>query len=98
MIINATTISRPVAVVSIQKENLSNRQPARTYSEAEQQPSQDKVSFSSTDHVAASLTRAALQSLPSRQAKVDALKQTVSAGEYQLDSAKIAASLANASV
>lgn len=59
---------------------------------------EDSTTFSSSSHSVYSLTQAALEAVPSRQVKVEALKQAVSSAQYQLDSDKIAESLVNADV
>ena len=58
--------------------------------------SEDTTSFTSDKQTVQSLSQTALQTFPSRQVKVETLKLAVNSAQYQLDSAKIAASLANA--
>jgi flagellar biosynthesis anti-sigma factor FlgM len=65
---------------------------------AQQSTTEDTTSFTSGNSTVQSLSQAALQVIPSRQAKVEALKQAVNSAEYQLDNAKIAESLTNAEV
>jgi flagellar biosynthesis anti-sigma factor FlgM len=60
-------------------------------------PAQDTVDFTSKQTIA-SLAQAATGQSDARAAKVQALKQAVEQGQYQLDSAKIAAALVNADV
>jgi flagellar biosynthesis anti-sigma factor FlgM len=64
----------------------------------QQATTEDTTSFTSDKQTVQSLSRTAIQTIPSRQAKVEALKQAVNSAQYQLDSDKIAASLANAEV
>jgi flagellar biosynthesis anti-sigma factor FlgM len=57
---------------------------------------EDKTTLSSTPASVASLAKTALQPSPSREARLEALKQQVSSAQYQLDSAKIAEALSSA--
>jgi flagellar biosynthesis anti-sigma factor FlgM len=66
-----------------------NAQPATT---------EDKTTFSSGTDSVQSLSNTALQTVPSRQDKVEALRQAVNSAQYQLDADKIAESLANADI
>lgn len=59
------------------------------------QTEEDTTNFTSSTNSVQSLIKTALQSTPSRQAKVEALRQQVKAAEYQFDSAKIAQSIAD---
>ncbi len=56
----------------------------------------DTTSFTSDKQTVQSLSNTAVQTFPTRQVKVENLKLAVNSAQYQLDSAKIAASLANA--
>jgi len=58
-------------------------------------PQEDTTAFSSTATAVDTLTQAALQTVPTRQQKVESLKDAVNGAQYQLDAAKIAASLAS---
>ena len=58
--------------------------------------SEDTTSFTSDKQTVHSLSQAAIQTFPSRQVKVETLKQAVNSAQYQLDSAKIAQSLVSA--
>ncbi len=60
--------------------------------------SEDTTSFTSGKQTVQSLGQTALQTFPSRQVKVETLKQAVNSAQYQLDSAKIAQSLVNSEV
>ncbi len=59
---------------------------------------EDTTTLSSSSDSVQSLTQIALETIPSRTAKVDSLKQAVSSGQYQLDPAKIADALATSDV
>lgn len=59
---------------------------------------EDTTAFTSGNSTVQSLTQTALAVVPSRQDKVEALKQAVSSAQYQLDADKIAASLASADI
>ncbi len=65
---------------------------------AKKPTTEDTTAFSSDTSAVSSLTQTALQTTPSRQARVESLKQAVSSAQYQLDADKIAASLANSDV
>jgi flagellar biosynthesis anti-sigma factor FlgM len=65
---------------------------------AKQSTTEDTTSFTSGNATVQSLGQAALQTFPSRQSKVELLKQAVNSAQYQLDDAKIAESLTNAEV
>jgi len=55
---------------------------------------EDRTTFSSTGTQIQSLTAEAMNTPPVRQDKVDALKQSVASGEYQLDPSSIASAIA----
>jgi len=55
-----------------------------------QSATEDRITFSSDTTSVQSLTRQALNSPEVRQDKVDALRQSVNSGAYQLDAVKIA--------
>ncbi len=59
------------------------------------QTTEDTTTFSSSTNSIQALAKAAVQISPTRQVKVEALRQAVNSAEYQLDSAKIAQSIAN---
>ena len=59
---------------------------------------EDKTTLTSGSDSVKALTTTALQTDPSRAAKVASLKQAVSSGQYQLDPAKIADSLSSSDV
>ena len=56
---------------------------------------QDWTSFHSDSNSVLSLTSQALNSPEVRQATVDALRQSVSSGQYQVDATKIALAISN---
>ena len=60
--------------------------------------SEDKTTLTSNSSKVQTLTNAALTTSTARAAKVDALKQAVSSGQYQLDSSKTAEALTSAKV
>ena len=59
---------------------------------------EDTTNFTSDTTSVKSLTQTALETSPSRQVRVESLKQAVSSAQYKLDADKIAASLADADV
>lgn len=60
-----------------------------------QGPAQDWTSFHSDGSSVLSLTRQALNSPEVRQGTVDALRQSINGGQYQVDATKIAAAISN---
>ena len=60
--------------------------------------SEDRTTLSSSSESVKSLTKTALQPVPSRQARVEALKLAVNNAQYQLDTAQIAAALSSSEV
>ena len=56
---------------------------------------QDRTSFQSDSNSVLALTSQALSSPEVRQGTVDALRQSVNSGQYQVDAAKIAAAISN---
>lgn len=89
--VTTTDLSHQVSNDGVAQAANSKSQPASRHATTE-----DTTSFSTGTLSVQSLGQAALQTFPSRQTKVEALKQQVSSAEYQLDSAKIAESLINA--
>ena len=62
---------------------------------ATQGATQDWTSFHSDSNSVLSLTSQALSSPEVRQGTVDALRQSVNSGQYQVDAAKIAAAISD---
>jgi flagellar biosynthesis anti-sigma factor FlgM len=83
--INPAATQLPVENVGAR---VSNSEPASTQAAA-----QDWTSFHSDSASVQSLTNQALNSPEVRQGTVDALRQSVSSGQYQLDATKIAAAI-----
>jgi flagellar biosynthesis anti-sigma factor FlgM len=83
--INPAATQLPVDNVAAR---VSNGEPATTQAAA-----QDWTSFHSDSTSVQSLTNQALNSPEIRQGTVDALRQSVSSGQYQLDPNKIAAAI-----
>jgi flagellar biosynthesis anti-sigma factor FlgM len=83
--INPAAVQLPVDNVGAR---VSNGGPATTQAAA-----QDWTSFHSDSTSVQSLTSQALNSPQVRQGTVDALRETVNSGQYQLDPAKIAAAI-----
>jgi flagellar biosynthesis anti-sigma factor FlgM len=71
---------------------------AQTKQATHKADTEDKTTLTSASDSVQGLTKTALQTTPSRAAKVTALKLAVNNATYQLDAAKIAESLANADV
>jgi flagellar biosynthesis anti-sigma factor FlgM len=85
--INPAAVQLPVDNVAAR---VSNGAPASTQAAA-----QDWTSFHSDSTSVQSLTSQALNSPEVRQGTVDALRQAVDGGQYQLDATKIAAAISN---
>ena len=83
--INPAAVQLPVDNVAAR---VSNGGPASTQAAA-----QDWTSFHSDSTSVQSLTNQALNSPEVRQGTVDALRQAVNSGQYQLDATKIAAGI-----
>lgn len=99
MSINALGIVNTDSLQQVDKESAATSAAAKGQQTASHQiSSEDTTSFTSSQQTVQSLSQTALQTFPTRQVKVEALKQAVSSAQYQLDSAKIAQSLANSDV
>jgi flagellar biosynthesis anti-sigma factor FlgM len=83
--INSAAAQLPVDNVAAR---VSTSEPANTQAAA-----QDWTSFHSDSTSVQSLTSQALNSPEIRQGTVDALRESVSSGQYQLDATKIAAAI-----
>jgi flagellar biosynthesis anti-sigma factor FlgM len=84
---------------SVQSKTLSG--PAATKTNGSVQPQQtaeDTTSFTAATSTVQTLSKTALETTPTRQAKVEALRQAVNSAQYQLDSDKIAQSIANSDI
>jgi flagellar biosynthesis anti-sigma factor FlgM len=60
-----------------------------------QSATEDRTTFHSNSNSVQALTSQALNSPEIRQDKVDALRQSVTSGEYKIDAAKIAGAIVN---
>jgi flagellar biosynthesis anti-sigma factor FlgM len=98
MSINALGVAASNGLQVVGNDNAVKTAGEKTQPVAKYSTTEDTTSFTSTNSTVQSLSQAALQTFPSRQSKVDALKQAVSSAQYQLDDAKIAQSLSNAEV
>ena len=84
---------------SVQSKTLSG--PAAAKSAGSVQPKQtaeDTTNFTAATSSTQALSKAAFQPSPSRQVRVEALRQAVNSAQYQLDSDKIAQSIANSDI
>jgi len=89
-----TDSTRQVDNTSVDKVATTN-----THSVSQKPATQeDTTAFTSDSDAVQSLTKAALEVFPSRQVRVEALREAVSSAQYQLDSDKIAASLVDADI
>jgi len=84
----------------VQESGPSTTGVAKSSSSVSPKPAaEDTTSFTSADNSSVqSLTKTALQTIPSRAEKVEALRQAVNSTQYTLDSEKISQSLANSEV
>lgn len=99
MSIKALGVVSTDSLQQVDKESAATSAAAKGQQTARHQiSSEDTTSFTSSQQTVQSLSQTALQTFPTRQVKVEALKQAVSSAQYQLDSAKIAQSLANSDV
>ena len=87
--INPAAVQLPVDNVAAR---VSNGGPANTQAAA-----QDWTSFHSDSSSVLSLTSQALNSPEVRQATVDALRQSVNSGQYQVDATRIADAISQSS-
>jgi anti-sigma28 factor (negative regulator of flagellin synthesis) len=89
-----TDFSKPV-----QGKTLPSSSAAKSASSVQpKQTAEDTTSFTAATNTVQALSKTALQTTPSRQAKVEALRQAVNSAQYQLDSVKISESIANSDV
>lgn len=80
----------------VQDKNLATAAASKTSgSSPNKSAAEDTTSFTSATHTVQTLSRTAIQPVPSRQLRVEALRQAVSSAQYKLDSAKVAQALAN---
>jgi len=98
MSINALGLVNTNSLQEIDKGSVANAASSKSQAAARQATTEDTTSFSSDKQTVQSLTQAAIQPIPSRQAKVEAIKQSVNNAQYQLDSDKIAESLVNSQI
>jgi len=98
MSINALGVVSANSLQEIDNGGVANSASAKNQIARHQATTEDTTSFTSDQQTVQSLSQTAIQTIPSRQARVEALKQAVNSAQYQLDSDKIAASLANADV
>lgn len=83
----------------VQGKSPSTGAASKTSSSAQpKQTADDTTSFTSSTNTVQSLSKTALQTTPSRQVRVEALKQAVKSAQYQLDTAKIAQSLSDSEI
>ena len=81
------------AASHISSEPTAEQVKARQNTETAPAPHEDRATFSAHSQSLRSLVEAAMSSPEVRQDKIDSLKAAVSSGKYELDSAKIAASM-----
>jgi flagellar biosynthesis anti-sigma factor FlgM len=96
MSINALGVVSTNSVQQVANDSAAKAARSKSPTASHSASAEDTTSFISDKHTVQSLSQAAVQVIPSRQAKVEALKQAVNGAQYQLDSAKIAESLVNA--
>jgi anti-sigma28 factor (negative regulator of flagellin synthesis) len=98
MSINALGVAASNGLQIVGNDSAAKTAGQKPQTVANHSTTEDTTSFTSGNSTVQSLSQAALQTFPSRQTKVELLKQAVSSAQYQLDDAKIAESLTNADV
>ena len=92
---NSTTTE---ATKQLDKSQLDKSADLKSQFTTQKTTTEDKATLSSGSDSVTSLSNAALAASPSRTARVESLKQQVSTGQYKLDPAKIADSIASSVV
>jgi flagellar biosynthesis anti-sigma factor FlgM len=87
--------STPATTDAIDQNKVNTKSSKNTQAAAS---TEDTTSLSSVSQSVESLTQTALQTTPTRQARVENLRQAVNNAQYQLDAAQIADSLSSAIV
>jgi flagellar biosynthesis anti-sigma factor FlgM len=82
----------------VQDQSLSTSATRSSSSAPATPAAEDTTSFTSATSSVQSLSQTAIQTIPSRQVKVETLRQAVNSAQYQLDTAKIAQALANSDI
>jgi flagellar biosynthesis anti-sigma factor FlgM len=98
MSVNGLGIGTVNSVQQTNNDSVGVASGAKGTAARQQVSAEDTTSFTSNPQTVQSLGQAALQTFPTRQEKVEALRQAVSGAQYQLDSAKISEALVNADV
>ena len=98
MSVNALGVVSATSLHQVQSDSVTIGSGSKGQAARYQVTSEDTTSFTSDQQTVKSLGQAAIQTFPTRQEKVEALKQAVNGAEYQLDSAKIAEALVSADV
>jgi anti-sigma28 factor (negative regulator of flagellin synthesis) len=84
---------------SVQGKTLADAASAKSAASAQhKQTAEDTTSFTAAANTVQALSKTALQTSPSRQAKVESLRQAVKSAQYQLDSDKISQSIASSDI
>jgi flagellar biosynthesis anti-sigma factor FlgM len=96
MSINALGVASNDFIKQITEDSAAKAPQSKTPPTTQHTTTEDTTSFTTSKPAVQNLTQTALQTTPTRAAKVEALKQQVNSAEYSLDSAKIAESLVNA--
>lgn len=84
---------------SVQSKSPAGAAPVKSAGSAQpKQTAVDTTSFTAATNTVQALSKTALQTSPSRQAKVESLRQAVNSAQYQLDSVKISESIASSDI
>jgi anti-sigma28 factor (negative regulator of flagellin synthesis) len=84
---------------SVQSKSPAGTAPVKSADSAQpKQTAVDTTSFTAATNTVQALSKTALQTSPTRQSKVESLRQAVKSAQYQLDSVKISESIANSDI
>ena len=98
MSVNALGVGSANSLQQVNSDSIAIGSGAKGSASTQRVASQDTTSFTSDQQTVQTLGQSALQIFPTRQEKVEALRQAVNGAQYQLDSAKIAEALVSADV
>lgn len=98
MSVNALGVGAANSLQQVNNDSVAKIPGSRTSSVTSQLAAEEATSFTSDLQTVQSLSQAALQTFPTRQQKVEALRQAVNGAQYQLDSAKIAVAIVSTDV
>ena len=98
MSVNALGVATATSLQQVSSDSVKTFSGSRSVASRQQPAAVDTTSFTSDKQTVQSLGQAALQTFPTRQQKVEALREAVNGAQYQLDSAKIAEALVSSEI